>query len=121
VGYRSEVRSIIKGNSAQIKVLLVSARMENNYALTMFKENLTIDLREKEGFIELHIEDIKWYSDTGYVRGWERILHQADELGLYWEIARVGEDVKDVEVESSAPRKPPVYSVSRTITRNSGE
>ena len=117
MGYRSDVRSIIRGSTELVTALMVRARMEGNKALESFDSYITKEEIDADTEISLEIDDIKWYVGDSDVRGWERFLEIADEMQLEWEFIRSGEDYDDVDHRIGENTDSYEFWISKTIMR----
>lgn len=117
MGYRSDVRSIIYGEPDKLLAFTTAQRLKGSkvfeylaHSLEQYEVMGTIwlpaddptnpaSLNSIDGIVaalDLNCEDVKWY-DTYDDIAWEQLLLDAEEAGLDYEFARVGEDDGDVE------------------------
>jgi hypothetical protein len=117
MGYRSDVRSIIRGSTELVTALLVRARLEGNKALESFDSYITKEETEADTEIYLEIDDIKWYDADSDVRDWEKLLQIAEDMQLEWEFIRSGEDNDDVDHRIGENKDSYEFWISKTIMR----
>jgi hypothetical protein len=117
MGYRSDVRSFIRGKTKLVTALMVRARLEGNKAMELFEAHTNIEPNGKDTEIYLEIDDIKWYSDREDVRGWENLLDIAEDMQLEWEFIRSGEDLDDVDHRIGSDQGEYEFFVSKSILR----
>ena len=117
MGYRSDVRSIIRGSTELVTALLVRARLEGNKALESFDYYITKEEIDAETEISLEIDDVKWYSDCEDALAWENLLDIAEDMQLEWEFIRSGEDTDDVDHRIGENKDSYEFFISKTIMR----
>jgi hypothetical protein len=101
MGYRSDVKSIVYGD-AELMSEFIS---ENTELLEALQDDFDghIETIEKPArtFILLTLDYVKWDEGDSDVIRWMNLLKLADEYGLKFEFARVGEHRSDVEYNHS--------------------
>ena len=137
MGYRSDVSIIFYargssyadtpqgrmplGNDAGRNALL-KLWFDENYPVMVAKDEWCATIRHKDDAIIIDYEDVKWYDGYDHPKAVVDALHKFDETfkcgdddGLFaWEMARVGEDDSDIEIDRSDWNDHLLY-VSRSI------
>jgi hypothetical protein len=124
MGYTSEVHGIIYGEPEIMDALIAKERLAGDAGIFgMFDEadvdGLSIheltrtryiqkpDTQENERvevkikLLSLYGSSWKWYDDFKDVQHWEALMREAEEMGLEYEMARIGEERDDMEVSTS--------------------
>ena len=144
MGYRSEVHSIIYGDPELMDALIAKEKLAGDQGI--FKlfgeasdglEGLTITeftrrrwvkmpdtdeqtrVEVKFKLLSLYGSDRKWYDDFEDVKHWHKLLLEAEEMGLQYEHARIGEETEDMELETSGDAEY-FLNISRTIDYDYG-
>lgn len=119
MGYRSQVRSCIYSEDAELFDSFIAGRKliddqvfrpSSHEASGGFGESLTF-LEKKYTYasnnaeqvykiLDLKGEDWKWYTEYSDVKAWHKLLLDAEQAGLNYEFCRVGEEDGDIEYES---------------------
>lgn len=125
MGYRSEVVGLVYGKESKVDEYLALHKIEygDKSILDIFNvnpdpndlwvEGISIVTRERNvladpprqemcKYIKLYGADWKWYEDFEDVKTWHLFMQKAEEFGLDFEFARVGEDQEDTESEMSS-------------------
>lgn len=103
MGYRSEVRAIIYGNEQDLSAhILGQVILLNSLTIGELKDYLkryVVQHKEDEelSVLELHMSNIKWYSDFKYVTQWMEFMKQSTTMNLQYEFIRIGEEPGDIE------------------------
>jgi len=113
MGYRSQVRSCIYSDEAELFEAFISGRKliddqvfhdENwfndslEYPEKIYK-NMEGELIQTIKILALHGDDWKWYDEYEYVNAWHKLLKDAEVAGLNYEFVRVGEEDGDIQYE----------------------
>jgi len=113
MGYRSQVRSCIYSEDAELFEAFISGRKliddqvfhdENwfndslEYPEKIYK-NMEGELIQTIKILALHGDDWKWYDEYEYVNAWHKLLKDAEVAGLNYEFVRVGEEDGDIQYE----------------------
>ena len=115
MGYRSQVRSCVYGDDAEVfDAFIAGQKLINNIIWEGFGESL--EFLEKEythtqpredgstkqvyKILALHGDDWKWYDSYEDVKAWDKFIHDAVDSGLNYEFIRVGEENGDIEEAS---------------------
>lgn len=124
MGYTSEVHGIIYGEPEIMDALIAKERLAGDAGIFgMFHESPTDglsihefsrvryiqkpDSQEHEKvevkikLLSLYGSSWKWYDDFKDVQHWDSLLHEAEEMGLEFEMARIGEEMDDMEISTS--------------------
>jgi hypothetical protein len=113
MGYRSAVKSCIYSDDLELFDAFIAGQKLAEPRLfeddNWFKNNIRfteVVYKDVQGVIVQHIkildmqcDDVKWYDDFEDVKGWTRLLANAEEQGLNYEFVRVGEESDDIESE----------------------
>lgn len=102
MGYRSNVVSLVYGKPEKVDAFLVRLKLEGNTAFDKGGEGWgeyvrVINLDNDTKVLMLDVEDRKWYQGYPHVDNWEKMQDNAEEFGLSFEFARVGEEAGDIE------------------------
>lgn len=120
MGYRSVVRSCIYSDDAELfDSFIASQKLINNPIFGSpteengwigFEDNITYTEKvysmtnppnkQTIKILDMHGEDWKWYEEHDDVKAWNKLCADAEEAGLNWEFARIGEETGDIEYES---------------------
>jgi hypothetical protein len=145
MGYRSEVHSIIYGDPETMDALIAKEKLLGDQGIfklfgeiqTYSMEGLSVteftrnrwvtmpDTNERQQvevkfkLLSLYGSDWKWYDDFEDVKHWHKLLHQAEDMGLQYEHARIGEETDDMELETSGDAEY-FLNISRTIDYDYG-
>jgi len=113
MGYRSQVRSCIYSDDAELFEAFIAGRKliddpvfrdENwfndslEYPEKIYK-NMEGELIQTIKILALHGDDWKWYDEYEYVNAWHKLLKDAEVAGLNYEFVRVGEEDGDIQYE----------------------
>jgi hypothetical protein len=118
MGYRSEVKALIYPASGdqnllqyeQLKVLM-NTTFKDVYE-AWGDEWFTWD--DKHRVLKFSAESVKWYESYPDVAKFSPFLDEAHKLGYEYEFIRVGEDIDDIEDDSTGDAEGYLY-VQRTI------
>lgn len=115
MGYRSQVRSLIYGETDKMSAFIASQRIKHPKVWEAFKDHINIRdasirvYRPHAGtdecafadvdimVIDLLGDDWKWYEGYDDVQAWEALLDSAVSANLDYEFLRLGEDDTDNE------------------------
>ena len=125
MGYRSDVSIIFyaRGSSNDAgRNALLKLWFDENYPVMVAKDEWGATIRQKDDAIIVDYENVKWYDGYDHPKAVVDALHKFDETfkcgdddGLFaWEMARVGEDDSDIEIDRSDWNDHLLY-VSRSI------
>ncbi len=118
MGYTSDIRSLIYGDPDAVGAFVARHKLEGHLAFTAFAENIRIYDRlchyyyhgigrlqsaARITIIDLKLDCVKWYSDSDNVCAWERLIRDADAVGLNYEFLRLGEESTDMNREFGGP------------------
>jgi hypothetical protein len=115
MGYRSQVRSCIYSDDAELFEAFISGRKLIDD--TVFSEgddgfidnleypekvytNASDGVMQTIKILALHGDDWKWYGEYEYVKAWHKLLEDAEIAGLNYEFVRVGEEDGDIDYQS---------------------
>ena len=130
MGYRSQVRSCVYSDNAELfDAFIAGQKLINNIIWEGFGENL--DFTEKKytyrpsadenmveqvyKILDLYGDDWKWYDSYPDVKAWDKFIHDAVDAGLNYEFVRVGEEDGDIEYESGGEEVQNFLSTFTTI------
>lgn len=108
MGYRSQVRCLIYGSEENLQAHIIGqVILYSALAISEFKENLTRYVIKGADDTEVHVLDLKgdswkWYESYPDVKAWTEFMRSSPDMGLEYEFIRVGEEVGDVETETSS-------------------
>jgi len=119
MGYRSQVRSCIYSEDAELFEAFISGRKliddqvfrpasednDSGFAKSLeYHEKVYTHMHDNSKqvikILALHGDDWKWYSEYADVKAWHKLLLDAEVAGLNYEFVRVGEEDGDIEYES---------------------
>lgn len=140
MGYRSQVRSLIYGETDKMSVFIASQRIKNPKVWEAFNSHIRVYDSEIHVFrsspdnqpgryvpgryvpvpvtvIDLQGDDWKWYEGYDDVQAWESLLGAAVDAGLDYEFARLGEENTDTEYRFSTDNyQDHMLGIQRSIT-----
>lgn len=113
MGYRSDVRAIIYGDTDLMQRFVAAARLDAKHkeVFDSFDTQLHIHTfnpgtPDAWSLMDLRCDDVKWYPDYPDVRAWHDLMREVDEdadwHGLNYEFVRIGEEDGDIEWDRSA-------------------
>jgi hypothetical protein len=118
MGYRSEVKSLVYGDSEPMAKFIA----DNNELIEALKEDFNDDIetieKPMQTFIFLTLDYAKWYESYSDVARWMALLNLADSAGLMYEFVRVGEETSDIEYQHSQTECEYILQVVTTIDVN---
>jgi hypothetical protein len=118
MGYRSEVKALIYPASGDQNLL--QYEQLKTLMNTTFKD--VLDFWKEDYFnwlpnvrvLQFSANSVKWYDSYPEVDRFTRFLAEVQELGYEYEFIRVGEDMDDIEDDSTGDAEGYLY-VQRTI------
>ena len=125
MGYRSDVSIIFyaRGSSNDAgRNALLKLWFDENYPVMVAKDEWCATIRHKDDAIIIDYEDVKWYDGYDHPKAVVDALHKFDETfkceedstEFAWEMARIGGDDSDIEIDRSDWNDHLLY-VSRSI------
>lgn len=126
MGYRSEVKSLVYGDTEPMAKFIA----ENTELLEALEADFDDDIQTIEKpmqtFIFLTLDSAKWvdtslshaYESYSDVSRYMALLNRADEAGLMYEFVRVGEESSDIEYQHSQTECEYILQVVTTIEVN---
>jgi hypothetical protein len=114
MGYRSDVRSVIYGETSKMKVFMD----EHQAQIQLVQEDVTdIEVKENDGetVLHMHNDSVKWYEDYPGVIAWNKMLEKAEEAELAYEFIEIGEDPSDYTQRSAGPSRGMIGYVRQTV------
>ena len=114
MGYRSDVRSVIYGETAKMNGFMQS---QQEKILLVNDDIGTIEINEKndETIMHLHNDSVKWYEDYPSVIAWNEMLDKAEEAGLAYEFIEIGEDANDYNQRSAGESRGMISYIRETV------
>lgn len=125
MGYRSNVRCLIYGDTDQLQALITKHELMGSGIMASFRESLKrytavrnigemVEASEDSEkpphwqfrdieveVLDLYGDDWKWYDGYPDVTAWVAMMHDADTFDCSYEFVRVGEENTDTEFESN--------------------
>ena len=98
MGYRSQVRSIIYGPDDKVTEFVAARKLIGGDLAEVWSETSTYLVAygaETWRVLDLKCDDTKWYPNYPDVAAWMTMLDEAEEAGLQYEHACLGEDDTD--------------------------
>jgi hypothetical protein len=118
MGYRSEVKSLVYGDSEPMAEFIA----DNTELLDELQNDFDGDIetieKPMQTFIFLTLDYAKWYESYSDVARWMALLNLADSAGLMYEFVRVGEETSDIEYQHSQTECEYILQVVTTIDVN---
>ena len=123
MGYRSEVTFVVSPRKQEVvPFAALKLWFDENYPVMVAKDEWGATIRQKEDAIIVDYEDVKWYPEYIHPKDVGEALHkftdtfkcEEDSTEFAWEMARVGEDDSDIEIDRSDYNDSLLY-VSRSI------
>jgi hypothetical protein len=132
MGYRSNVEIIVYGKPEIFDAFIASIRLVNHRVFTDWtswnNDGESVfswhDISHHDGvgvtkLMQFKLDDVKWYDGYEAIDAWEKdLLPKAVDVGLNWELARVGEDSDDVSHESDGDDVDNFLYLETHINRN---
>jgi hypothetical protein len=130
MGYRSQVRSCVYSDNAELfDAFIAGQKLINNIIWEGFGESLEFTdkkytyrpsadenmVEQVYKILDLYGDDWKWYDSYPDVQAWDKFIHDAVDAGLNYEFCRVGEEDGDIEYESGGEEVQYFLSTSTTI------
>jgi hypothetical protein len=112
MGYNNDIRSLIYGDPDIVGAFVAKHKLSSTLAFTTFDGDIRIYDRIQRRFgepplritiIDFRADSIPWYDDSPPVASWTDVVNEAVELGLSYELIRVGDSPEDVDHESDGP------------------
>lgn len=118
MGYRSEVKSLIYGDSEPMAKFIADNTELIEALHDDFEDNIQTIEKPLQTFIFLTLDYAKWYESYSDVSRYMALLNLADEAELKFEFMRVGEEFNDIESRHSQTECDYILQVVTTIEVN---
>jgi len=123
MGYRSSVSIVVYGKPEIFDPYMSAMKLIDHRVFIDWNEwgDNTFQWHEWEGIklMQFSIDDVKWYDNYEAIIAWEKdFLPKAVDVGLNWELIRVGEESGDVDNQAGGENVEGFLYTSTSIETN---
>lgn len=126
MGYRSDIHIVIYGEADKMDAFIVRCKMNGLHAvftksgLELEEKWIKLYTKVYKGWVFKH-DYIKWYDSYPEVIGMKQILDLTEEMDVWYEMMRVGENIEDVEYKYSDEKHECILMLRRSIDTDYSE
>lgn len=109
MGYRSDVKLVFyTSNESKIPFSAIKFWFDENYPVKEATQEWCATIEADQNYVLVSYEDVKWYDDYTHVQAVQNVIstfadtfNANEDTGAHYEIARVGEELTDIDHDHS--------------------